>query len=144
MEVDMEEKHCLKNCREDDVLSFGNTMFKVDKLKQEVQKLFEERKLGEQLSKSFASQNLNVQLRTHSSTKNYYFYEDWFSDGINCEILRVGQAWQKGKVKINLKVSLEFCSDDLEIEETSISEQKQITQPESSLDDIRRMINQES
>ena len=144
MEVYMEEKHCLKNCSEDDVLSFGNTMFKVDKLKQELNKLFGKRNLGEQISKILGWQNLNVQMRTHSSDSSYYFYEDWFVEGINCEILRVGESWQKGKVKINLKVSLEFCSDELEIEQTLISEQKQITQPESSLDDIRRMINQDS
>ncbi len=45
--------------------------------------------------------------------------EEWFSDGIDCEVLKIGsKGWQKGKVKINLQVSLEFCPDEPEIEET--------------------------
>ncbi|MBD1924658.1 hypothetical protein H6F77_26890 [Microcoleus sp. FACHB-831] len=40
--------------------------------------------------------------------------EGWFSDnGINCEVLKFGSdGWQKGKVRI----SLEFCPQDTEVE----------------------------
>lgn len=64
----------------------------------------------------------------------------WFKDGINCEILRLdGKSWQKGKVKI--KVTLEFCLDEPDIEETLENNQSEINQSESSLDDIRQMMN---
>ena len=77
----------------------------------------------------------------------------WKSTTIDCEILRLGsKKWQKGKLRIQVSleraaignyppsqqkveiqhVYLEFCSDEPEI-----------SQPESPLDDIRQMINQE-
>ncbi|MDJ0798160.1 MAG: KGK domain-containing protein [Calothrix sp. MO_167.B12] len=60
----------------------------------------------------------------------------WLTKGIECEILGTdGKGWKKGKVRI--KVSLEFCPDEPEIE--AISEN---TTSESSLDDIRRKLNQ--
>ena len=58
-----------------------------------------------------------------------------FNEGVDCEVLTPGKNWQKGKVKIT--ISLEFQSDEPEIEvipENSNSE--------SSLDDIRRKLNQ--
>ncbi|MDJ0616843.1 MAG: KGK domain-containing protein [Calothrix sp. MO_192.B10] len=58
-----------------------------------------------------------------------------FIEGMRCELLQPGKDWQKGRVKI--KVSLEFCPDEPEIE--AISEN---TTSESSLDDIRRKLNQ--
>jgi hypothetical protein len=64
-----------------------------------------------------------------------------FANGLDSEVLRVGKkAWQKGKVRIN--VSVEFCPDEPEIDETAPS--NEIPQPESPLDDIRQMMNQEN
>ncbi len=61
---------------------------------------------------------------------------EWFTTGIECEILGTdGKGWKKGKVRI--QVSLEFQPDEPEIE--VILEN---TAPESSLDDIRRKLNQ--
>ncbi len=75
----------------------------------------------------------------------HYFYDKWFSDGIDCELLKVGAAgWQKGKVKINLNVTLEFCPDEPEVEEPPASNEQEISQPESPLDDIRLMIKNTS
>ncbi len=54
----------------------------------------------------------------------------WVNEGIECEILKLGSnSWQKGKVRI--KVTVEFCPDELEIQE-----------PDSPLDDIRQTMNQ--
>lgn len=76
------------------------------------------------------------------------------STNINCEILRLGaKSWQKGKLRIQVilertsignhhpsrqnvqldRVYLEFCPD-----------QPEISEPESPLDDLRQMINQEN
>ncbi|MTJ52457.1 KGK domain protein [Anabaena sp. UHCC 0253] len=57
---------------------------------------------------------------------------NWMNDGVNCQILKPGKNWQSGKFRI--KVSLEFCPDEPEIEE--------IKEPESPLDDLRRKINE--
>jgi hypothetical protein len=49
----------------------------------------------------------------------------WLDDGVECEILKPGNNWQKGKVRI--KISLEFCPDEA-------------LEPPSPLDDIRRSL----
>lgn len=65
---------------------------------------------------------------------------NWFQKGIDCEILTIGsQSWKKGKVKI--KISLEFYVEEEDVQITN-SNNSQITEPESPLDDLRRMINQ--
>jgi hypothetical protein len=87
-----------------------------------------EYKLGEQLSTSLNSKNI------HRNLGGRNLYGKWFGDGINCEVLRLdAKGWQKGKVRIELKVSLEFCPDETEI-----------SQLESPLDDIRQMIKKDS
>ncbi|MGA9380612.1 MAG: KGK domain-containing protein [Phormidium sp.] len=69
--------------------------------------------------------------------------DKWFYTGIDCEILKPGaKNWQKGKVRI--RVSLEFCPDEPEIEEESLSNQLGVDPPESPLDDLRRMMNDNS
>ncbi|MBD2626466.1 KGK domain-containing protein [Trichormus variabilis] len=60
--------------------------------------------------------------------------DDWINNGVACQILKPGKNWQTGKLRI--KVNLEFCPDDPEIEQTTKSQE-----PESPLDDLRRMIN---
>jgi hypothetical protein len=141
----MEDKFSMQNCATDDVLSFGSPMFKVDKLRQEVGKILDDHKLGEELNKSFSSQNISINVGGESRGHRHYhtFYEKWFGDGIDCEILKLGaKGWQKGKVKIKLQVSIEFCPDEPEVEETPAS--NEIAQPQSPLDDLRQMINQEN
>jgi len=62
----------------------------------------------------------------------------WFNEGIDCEVLKLdAQGWQKGKVRL----AIEFCPDEPEIEET---QNEEIPQPESPLDDLRQMINKET
>ena len=64
----------------------------------------------------------------------------WYSEGRDCEILKLGsKGWQKGKIKI--KVTVEFCPDEPEIEETLVSTQAEVNQSQSPLDDIRQMMN---
>lgn len=63
---------------------------------------------------------------------------EWFHDGIECEILTPGKNWRTGKVRF----SLEFLPDEPEIEETPTT--NEIIPPESPLDDLRQMMNQEN
>lgn len=34
----------------------------------------------------------------------------WVVDGADCEVLMVGSAWKKGKVRI--KIAIEFCEEE--------------------------------
>jgi hypothetical protein len=71
------------------------------------------------------------------------FTDDWFDEGENCEILRVGgKGWQKGKMRIRL--TLEFCPDEPAVEDPPASNKPESREPESPLDDIRRMIKEEN
>ena len=61
--------------------------------------------------------------------------------GLELEVLRLdAKGWRKGK----LRSSLEFCPDEPAVEETQASNEPEIAQPESPLDDIRRMMNENS
>lgn len=83
------------------------------------------------------------QLSQRYSGGNAELIEKWFEEGVSCEVLRFdSKAWQKGKVRI--KVILEFCPDEPEIVETTQSKETENNQPESPLDDIRRMMHQDN
>ncbi|MCT7989676.1 KGK domain-containing protein [Laspinema olomoucense] len=61
-----------------------------------------------------------------------------FTDGINAQVLKYGaNGWQEGKIRI--QISLEFCPDEPEDEEIPASNKWESSEPESPLDDIRRM-----
>lgn len=66
----------------------------------------------------------------------------WFEEGADVEVLKYGsQGWKKGKLRI--KVSLEFCPDEPKVEEVAApQEAESVNEPESPLDDIRRMIDE--
>ncbi|GAX45119.1 hypothetical protein NIES4075_61400 [Tolypothrix sp. NIES-4075] len=122
----MHDNSFLPNYGDDDVCSSSaDAMFKVGRLRETIKRAFRD-----SLQKA-----LNDVL-TNAGLKFYTHQKDWLGDGIDCEILKIGaKGWQKGKIKI--RVSVEFCPDEPEIEEAP-----EITEPESPLDDIRRMINE--
>lgn len=138
MEVDMEDKLYLKKCGDDDVLSFGSAMLKVGKLREAINRvLSDEHSLGKQLNESLKSQNIIIDVGGESRGRKHWhsFYEKWLDNGVDCEILKLGiNSWQKGKVKIKLNVTLEFCPDEPEIEEISA---RKINPTESSLKGFR-------
>lgn len=69
--------------------------------------------------------------------------EEWYRKGVDCELLKPGtEGWRKGKIRI--KISFELCLDEPEISEIPSSNKAETNQPESPLDDMRRMINQNS
>lgn len=65
-------------------------------------------------------------------------WQKWGFEGVESEILCPDKGWRKGKIKL----TIEFLPDEPEFEE--IETNKEIPQPESPLDDIRRMINEDS
>ena len=136
----MEEKFSLQNCDEDDVLSFGDDTFKVSKFKRAVNGAFGN-DLGYQFSSLFSSHGIKIDGAILAPNGVNKPYARWFNDGIDCEILQIGsKGWRKGKVRI--KVSVEFYVE--EDSEQLVSEPSEIELPESPLDDLRQMINQEN
>jgi len=63
-----------------------------------------------------------------------------FDEGVDCEILKPGASWQKGKIRLHL----EFCSDALELSEIPADNALESSQPESPLADIRQMVTEGS
>ncbi len=139
----MDDSCSLENCSEHDVLLFGSIL-KVDTLKKEVNEHFRKTKLGQQITESLNAKNIYVSGIVIKGSGRYVstFYDKWFIDGVDCEILKLGAAsWQKGKVRIKLNVSLEFCPDEPEVEKNSAVTLQEISQSESPLDELRRMID---
>lgn len=94
-------------CREDDAISSGSAMFKMQKLKEKINQLFNKIKLGQELTDYFKSESLHLSIpakyRTNigkkgvtSSSLDRICYEKWFDEGIPCEILKLrSEGWQK-------------------------------------------------
>ncbi len=61
--------------------------------------------------------------------------------GVGVEVLKLDtRGWKKGRVRF----SVEFCPDEPEIKEITRSNNTEINQPESPLDDIRQRMSKES
>jgi hypothetical protein len=117
----MEEKFQVIDSEQGDVvIDFGNKTFKLSLLVSLMTEIILNKKLEE----------LNNKLRDHGSGKLPSYDES--SAGVDCQILKPSKNWQKGKVRI--KVTLEFCPDEPEIEE--------IKEPESPLMEIQRKLNE--
>ncbi|MFN6473922.1 MAG: KGK domain-containing protein [Nostoc sp. SerVER01] len=109
-------------CNDGDVLDFGSNTYKIAKFQQAM----------ETSSNSTLSNVLNQELIRQGVNLKQPPNVNWFQKGIDCEILTLGsQSWKKGKVKF--KISVEFYAQDEDVE---------ITEPESPLDDLRRMIQE--
>jgi hypothetical protein len=142
MEDEMEDNYYLQNCSDDDVFAFGDDAFKVSKFKKVINKAF-----GNDLGYQFHNLLINLGIKIDGSRlapKGVNEpYARWFGDGIDCEILKLGaKGWKKGKVRIN--VSVEFYVEEQEDSQTLGSDALEISPPESPLDDLRQMINQEN
>lgn len=61
--------------------------------------------------------------------------EGWFKEGVDCKILKPSaKTWERGKVRI----TLEFCPEELEVAESSGNGGSQVSKTNSPLDDIRQ------
>ncbi len=121
MEIDMEENSYLPDCGDDDVLAFNANLVKVGKFRDLVKFAFNDpNQIPERIFDLLRANGV------------YINPKDAFGNGLDGEVLKIGaKGWQKGKLRI--RVSVEFCPDEPEISE-----------PESPLDDLRQMINQET
>ena len=120
-----------KSGSENTVLSFSNSVFKI-------------REFITAIERAFQSQGLDI-LKSMLSSRGGIpgNNEEWYRQGVDCELLKPGtEGWKKGKVRI--KISLELCLDEPEISEIPSINKAETNQPESPLDDIRRMIGQDS
>ncbi|MBO0352296.1 hypothetical protein J0895_25075 [Phormidium pseudopriestleyi FRX01] len=66
----------------------------------------------------------------------------WVTEGVEAKTLRYGaKNWQAGKVR--MRIIVEFCPDEPEVEEIAVPhEAESPSEPESPLDEIRRMIDE--
>ncbi|MEA5554300.1 KGK domain-containing protein [Anabaena cylindrica UHCC 0172] len=115
----MEDNFKLIEFNDDDVIDFGGNTYKINKFIKAVIK-----------STNYSlAHELYSQLENQSICINSSDCDNWFNEGIDCEILNLGsKSWKKGKVKF--KLSVEFY----------VEENTEIKEPESPLDDLRRMI----
>ncbi|MEG3969107.1 KGK domain-containing protein [Microcoleus sp. T2B6] len=138
------QKHIfLENYGNDDVFSFESKIFKVSTLRAEMSNSFLPR-LESALQELCKTPGLQINTSKYDPHFNRTHQQQWFRDGIDCEALKIGaKGWQKGKVRI--RVTIEFCPDEPEVEETPENNESETSQPESPLDDLRRqLLNQEN
>jgi hypothetical protein len=125
----MEDGFKAIECKDGDVLDFGDNTYKIAKFKQAMYTSFNST-LEDTLNEELSGQGIEIQEPPNMN---------WFQNGIDCEILTLGsQSWKKGKVKI--RISVEFYVEEEDVEITN-SKNSEIIEPESSLDDLRRMIH---
>lgn len=123
----MNKNFGLKNCSHNNAVSFSSGTYTVQEITEALQQEF----------KGLLAQNLCERLKKHNvnidpvNARHSYTYANWFTQGIDCEILKPGaEDWQKGKVR--LQVTLEFIPDEIEDSDSK-----------STLDDIRQTITKE-
>ncbi|MGB3206401.1 MAG: KGK domain-containing protein [Crinalium sp.] len=139
----MENNFLLKNCEDEDALLLSDRGLKAGTLRQKITDIFQTKFEG-LLTEELKSQGIEIRTQEFSSISlSHYIAKKWFGNGIDGEILKIGgKGWKKGKMKI--RVSLEFCPDEPEVTETLENNQPETNQPESPLDDLRRMINEQT
>lgn len=121
---------------ENDVLSFPE-LFKVGKVRQAVNQASQNDGVAQALIGLASSKGVSI-----SKINNLRPPSELLDNGVDCEILRIGsKGWQKGRVRLKLQVTVEFCADEPEVEETQIRNELEISQSESPLDELRKMIN---
>lgn len=129
----MEYNSYLQKCSDNAVLSIDNDLVKLGSLKRALNSVFE---------------NNPVILAQYETLKNHqlkFSFQPayWYGSGKDAELLNPGsQGWKKGKIKI--RITLEFCPDEPEGEETPATHQPETSEPESPLDEIRRMMTEDN
>ena len=132
----MKNSFYLEDCPNDDVLAFNDDTYKVGKFRKAVTQALKSEKIGDQVNYLLANQ-YGVKAYANWNKCNVL----WFGEGINCEILKLGSSgWKKGKLKI--KVTLEFCPDEPEVE--TVPNNSEDIQAGSPLDDIRQAMTEEN
>ncbi|MBD2597222.1 KGK family protein [Nostoc spongiaeforme FACHB-130] len=116
-------------CNDDDVVEIGDNTYKIRKIKSGV-------------SKS-SNPSLSYKLQQELNNERIQFPSgDYFSHkGIDCKILTLGsQNWKNGKIKFKLSIEF-YIEEDVEINN---SQDLDVSEVESSLDELRRRLQEES
>ncbi|MEB3249268.1 MAG: KGK domain-containing protein [Merismopediaceae bacterium] len=114
----------LQSCRDDDVITLSNKLYKLGDVKENLNDFFESDQYNH------APDNLRDHFRAGSIEINTNTAVKLLTEGIECEILKIAsEGWKKGKLKI--KISLEFIPDPADPSEY-----------QSPLDEIRREIQE--
>jgi hypothetical protein len=122
----MEYNNYLKECRNDDVISLSNKLYKLEDFKRGLNDYLENQ------DSYSASYGLSSKLTSSGIAINREEALLLLTKGTDSEILKItSNGWQKGKLKI--RVIVEFIADEPEIPEY-----------QSPLDEIRREMQQNS
>jgi KGK domain len=98
------------DCGDDDVIAFGEAMFRAGKLKKTIDQSFDG-SVGRAIDQKLRQNGLEIPVRMIGSTRLANEHCQWFEEGINCEILDLAtRRWRKGKVRV--QVSVEFLLED--------------------------------
>jgi hypothetical protein len=98
------------DCGDDDVIAFGEAMFRSGKLKKAIGQSFDG-SVGRSIDQKLRQNGLEIPIRMIGSTRLANEHCQWFDEGINCEILDLStRRWCKGKVRV--QVSVEFFVED--------------------------------
>ncbi|MGB0563355.1 MAG: KGK domain-containing protein [Spirulinaceae cyanobacterium] len=92
---------------DDDVIAFGDSIFKVSTFRQAVQSCFGH-DVGYGLMTLLENQGVKIDKATISPDGDKATFGDWFSEGIPCELLKVdATGWHKVKARIKVDIELE-------------------------------------
>ncbi|WP_009633277.1 KGK domain-containing protein [Synechocystis sp. PCC 7509] len=92
---------------------------------------------GLNLSSTFKVKELLAVVKNQFPGESKKLFEE---EGLELEVLKLdAKGWKKGKVRF----SIEFCPDEPEIEETTQSNNVEINQTSSPLDDIRQRMSKD-
>ncbi len=98
------------DCGDDDVIAFGDAMFRSGKLKKAIGQSFDG-SVGRAIDQKLRQNGLEIPMRMIGSTRLANEHCQWFDEGISCEILDLAtRRWCKGKVRV--QVSVEFLVED--------------------------------
>lgn len=98
------------DCGDDDVIAFGEAMFRSGKLKKAIAQSFDG-SVGRAIDQKLRQSGLEIPVRMIGSTRLANEHCQWFEEGINCEILDLStRQWCKGKVRVS--VAVEFLVED--------------------------------
>jgi hypothetical protein len=137
----MEDRFELLTCN-NDVISFRNHTFKIGEFRRKLIGEFQHKEQSNEISRC---DSISI-----SGMPIYLGEINWKSSIIDCELLRLGsQSWQKGKFR--LQVHIKFRDEDgtrrqglIEVDLEFCFDEPPISEPESPLDDLRQIINQET
>ncbi len=137
----MNGKFYLLECGDNDVLSFGEDTYKVHKLKKALnQSLTSD--IGAKFNDSLSHNGVTIDETILKPAGDDNDSGKWFSQGIDCEILKLGaDRWKKGKVK--LKINLEFYIEEQSAVETYRRNNLKLEPSEAPLTDLRQIVHQD-